>query len=329
MTDMTGKVALITGASRGIGAAAARVFAEAGAKVALVSRSNEALAELAGEFGEAALAIPCDISRYWEVQAAVSATVQAFGQLDVIVNNAGVIDPIAHMADVDPEAWDQAIDVNLKGVFHGIRAALPVMLGQGAGTILTVSSGAAHGPVEAWSAYCASKAGAAMLTRSVDKEYAHLGIRAISLSPGTVQTEMQKSIKQSGINPVSKLDWSDHIPTEWPARALCGCAVSRRTNSRARRCRCATKRSGAGWGWSHDRTATRRGCLDADAQPTRKGQFADTRYAACDRDRGVRGRTRRDRGRLCPDRRRARFFRRAPTWTRPAQGSPSIRCGNG
>ncbi|SNT05453.1 SDR family oxidoreductase [Tropicimonas sediminicola] len=220
MTDMTGKVALITGASRGIGAAAARVFAEAGASVALVSRSNEALATLAGEIGQSALAIPCEVSRYWEVQAAVSATVQTFGRLDVLINNAGVVEPITHLADADPEAWNQAIDINLKGVFHGMRAALPVMLDQGAGTVLTVSSGAAHGPVEGWSAYCASKAGAAMLTRSLDKEYAHLGIRALGLSPGTVQTEMQRVIKASGVNPVSKLDWKDHIPPEWPAKAL-------------------------------------------------------------------------------------------------------------
>ncbi|MFD0982065.1 SDR family oxidoreductase [Tropicimonas aquimaris] len=220
MTDLTGKVALITGASRGIGAAAARIFAEAGASVALVSRSNEALASLAGEIGQSALAIPCEVSRYWEVQAAVSATVQTFGRLDVLINNAGVIEPITHLADADPEAWCQAIDINLKGVFHGMRAALPVMLDQGTGSVLTVSSGAAHGPVEGWSAYCASKAGAAMLTRSLDKEYAHLGIRAIGLSPGTVQTEMQRVIKDSGVNPVSKLDWNDHIPPEWPAKAL-------------------------------------------------------------------------------------------------------------
>ena len=90
----------------------------------------------------------------------------------------------------------------------------------GGGTILTISSGAAHGPVEAWSHYCASKAGAAMLTRCVDTEAQHKGIRAIGLSPGTVATEMQREIKASGVNPVSKLDWSDHIPPDWPARAL-------------------------------------------------------------------------------------------------------------
>ncbi|MFV0359549.1 SDR family oxidoreductase [Tropicimonas sp.] len=220
MTDMAGKVALITGASRGIGAATARVFVEAGANVALVSRGGEDLNDLAGELGAPALAIPCEVSRYWEIENAVKATRETFGSLDVLINNAGVIEPIAHLAEADPEAWGHNIDVDLKGVFHGMRAALPVMLAQGGGTILSVSSGAAHGPVEAWSAYCAAKAGAAMLTRCVDKEYAHLGIRAMGLSPGTVQTDMQRAVRDSGINPVSKLDWSDHLPPEWPARVL-------------------------------------------------------------------------------------------------------------
>ena len=220
MQDMNGKTVLITGASRGIGAAAARIFAGAGANVGLVSRSEDAIAGLAGEIGEKALAIPCDVARYWEVQAAVDACVSSFGGLDVLINNAGVIEPVAHMADADPEGWDQVIDINLKGVFYGMRAALPVMTGAGGGTILTVSSGAAHGPVEAWSHYCASKAGAAMLTRCLDKEYAGAGIRAMGLSPGTVATQMQKEIKATGINPVSQLDWSVHIPAEWPAETL-------------------------------------------------------------------------------------------------------------
>lgn len=218
--DMTGRAVLITGASRGIGAAAARAFAEAGAKVALVARNREAIADLAGEFGAAALAIPCDVSRYWEVEAAVEACVAEFGRLDVIVNNAGVIDPIAHMAEADPDEWGKVIDINLKGTFNGMRAALPVMLEAGRGTILNISSGAAHGPVEAWSHYCASKAGAFMLTRMGDKEYAGEGIRVIGLSPGTVATEMQREIKASGINPVSQLEWEDHIPPEWVARTL-------------------------------------------------------------------------------------------------------------
>ena len=221
MADMQGRTVLVTGASRGIGAAAVRAFAEAGARVALVARSKDAIAELAGEIGpDAALAIPCDISRFWEMRAAVDACVQTFGGLDVLVNNAGVIEPIAHLGEVDPDAWGQAIDVNLKGVFHGMRAAMPVMIRQGGGTILTVSSGAAHGPVEGWSHYCASKAGAVMLTRMADKEARAQGIRAMGLSPGTVATQMQKEIKASGVNPVSRLDWSEHIPPDWPARAL-------------------------------------------------------------------------------------------------------------
>ncbi|MCR9107640.1 MAG: SDR family oxidoreductase [Rhodobacteraceae bacterium] len=220
MTDLTGQTVLITGASRGIGAEAARVFAEAGANVALVARSADSIADIAGEIGKNAVAIPCDISRYWEVAQAVENCVTAFGGLNILINNAGVIEPIARMEEADPEGWGQAIDINLKGVFHGMRAALPVMQSDGGGTILTVSSGAAHNPVEAWSHYCASKAGAAMLTRSLHQEMADKGIRAMGLSPGTVATQMQKEIKASGINSVSKLDWSDHIPADWPAKAL-------------------------------------------------------------------------------------------------------------
>lgn len=218
--DLTGKVVLITGASRGIGAAAAREFADADAKVALVARGADQIADLAGEIGENAVAIPCDISRYWEVEQAVENCIKAFGRLDVLINNAGVIEPVSHLAEADPDAWGQVIDINLKGVFHGMRAALPVMLEHGGGTILTIGSGAAHGPVEGWSHYCSSKAGALMLTRMANKEYGDKNIRAISLSPGTVATQMQKEIKASGINPVSQLDWSDHIPPEWVAKTL-------------------------------------------------------------------------------------------------------------
>ncbi|SMC52135.1 SDR family oxidoreductase [Primorskyibacter flagellatus] len=220
MQNLDGKVVMITGASRGIGAAAARTFAEAGAKLALVARSEDAVADLAGEIGPQAIAIPCDVSRFWEVEAAVNACLEAFGRLDVLIGNAGVIEPISLLAEADPEDWGHTIDINLKGVFYGMRAAMPVMMKAGGGTILTISSGAAHGPVEAWSHYCASKAGAAMLTRCADKEGREAGIRAIGLSPGTVATQMQREIKASGINPVSKLDWSDHIPPDWPARTL-------------------------------------------------------------------------------------------------------------
>lgn len=218
--DLTGKRAMITGASRGIGAETARVFAAAGANVALLARGEDEIAALAGEIGPQAIAIPCDVSRYWEVEAAVAATVKTFGSLDVLINNAGVIEPIAHMMASDPEAWGKVIDINLKGVFNGMRAAVPVMIAAGGGSVLTISSVAAHGPVEAWSHYCASKAAVHMLTKCLDAENAKDGIRAIGLSPGTVATQMQKEIKSSGINPISQLDWSDHIPADWPAKAL-------------------------------------------------------------------------------------------------------------
>ena len=218
--DMVGKTVLITGASRGIGAATARAFAAAGANVSLLARSTDAIATLAGEIGEKALAIPCDVSRYSEVEAAIGATARTFGGLDVLINNAGVIDPIGDLAGCDPDAWGRAIDINLKGVMYGMRAALPGMIAQGHGTIITVSSGAAHGPVEGWTAYCSSKAGAYMLTRAADLENRDKGLRIMGLSPGTVATDMQRDIKSSGINAVSQLDWSVHIPPEWPAQTL-------------------------------------------------------------------------------------------------------------
>ena len=218
--SVDGKTVLITGASRGIGAEAARVFAAAGANVGLMARSTDSLQALVDEIGSTSIAISGDVSYFADMQSAVDACVDAFGALDVLINNAGAVEPIAHLGKANPADWGKVIDINLKGVFHGMHAALPAMKKAGGGTVLTVSSGAAHGPVEAWSHYCASKAGAAMLTRCLDKEERENGIRAMGLSPGTVATQMQKEIKASGINPVSQLEWSDHIPADWPARAL-------------------------------------------------------------------------------------------------------------
>ncbi len=218
--SVLGKTVMITGASRGIGEASAHAFAQAGANVVLLARGQDAIAKIADDIGEAAMAIACDVSRFQEVQAAVASAESAFAPVDVLVNNAGALLPIDHIATSDPEGWGRVIDINLKGVYHCVRAVLPSMLERRAGTILNLSSGAAYGPIEAWSHYCASKAGALMLTRSIDQEYGDQGIRALGLSPGTVATEMQRHIKASGINPVSQMEWSDHIPPEWPAKAL-------------------------------------------------------------------------------------------------------------
>jgi NAD(P)-dependent dehydrogenase (short-subunit alcohol dehydrogenase family) len=217
---MQGKIVAITGASRGIGAASARVFADAGARVVLLARSGDEIAALADEIGRGALAIACDVGDADSVKAAMAQIVAECGGLDVLIGNAGVIDPIARISDARVEDWGRAIDINLKGVFYGMQAAIPVMRARGGGTIITVSSGAAHNPLEGWSAYCAGKAGAAMLTRAAHLEESGNGLRIMGMSPGTVATEMQVKIKASGINRVSQLDPAVHIPAEWPARLM-------------------------------------------------------------------------------------------------------------
>lgn len=223
MSEVTTKVALITGASRGIGAATAIEMAANGIAVVLAARSvqdSTAIVDQIHSAGGTAQFQACDVARYADVLAAVELCQQKYGRLDYLVNNAGVIDPIGSVADSDPEQWNHAIDINLKGVYHGLRAALPVMHTQKSGVIVNVSSGAANQPLEGWSQYCSAKAGAAMLTRAAHLENADKGVRVVGLSPGTVATEMQIIIKKSGINPVSQLDPSVHIDPSWPARAI-------------------------------------------------------------------------------------------------------------
>ena len=217
---MDGKVVVITGASRGIGAEAARLFRAAGAKVALLARSGQAVEALAAEPGPPALALAVDVADSRAMQDAFDRIEQVLGPVDVLINNAGVIEPISLLADSDPDGWAQAVAINLNGVYIGMRAVLPGMVKRGRGTILTVSSGAAHNPIEGWSHYCASKAGAAMLTRCAHHETAARGLRIMGLSPGTVATQMQRDIKASGVGPVARLNWEDHIPPDWPARTL-------------------------------------------------------------------------------------------------------------
>lgn len=227
-TDLTGKTALITGASRGIGAATAHVLADCGANVALMARTTAEIDAVSGEIranGGRAIAVAGDVAAYNDVVTAVSATVSAFGGLDILINNAGLIEPISRLDESEPDAWGTVIDVNVKGVYHGMRCAIPAMRAAGGGVIVNISSGAAQRPLEGWSHYCASKAAVLMLTQSAHLEYADDGIRTVGLSPGTVATHMQVAIKASGINPVSQLDPSDHIDPVWVGRAvavLCG-----------------------------------------------------------------------------------------------------------
>ena len=218
--EISGKTVLITGASRGIGRAAAKAFAKNGANVVLFARNGAALKEIAEDIGHNALPLEGDISVYDDIASAVKKTLSSFGTIDILINNAAALQPIAHQAEADPASWAALIDVNIKGVFYANHCVLPIMKAKGGGTIITVSSGAAHSAIEGWSAYCTSKAGAAMLTACTDHEYRSYGIRSMGLSPGTVATQMQIDIKASGINPISQLEWADHSPPEWPAKAL-------------------------------------------------------------------------------------------------------------
>lgn len=217
------KAAVVTGASRGIGEAAAVELAAQGVSVVLAARSKNSLDEIVNRIednGGTACAVECDVSEYDEVANAVTECVAQYGKIDILVNNAGLIDPIARIEDSDPMQWANVVDVNLKGVYHGLRAALPLMKEQTSGVVVNISSGAATGALEGWSHYCATKAAVLSLTKCAHKEFGHLGIRVVGMSPGTVATDMQVSIKASGINPVSQLEHTDHIPPEWPAKAI-------------------------------------------------------------------------------------------------------------
>ncbi|MEE9334577.1 MAG: SDR family oxidoreductase [Granulosicoccaceae bacterium] len=220
---MENKTVLITGASRGIGAATARLLFDNGANLILAARSlNEitALAQALDSSGNKVIAVACDVSNYADVSNAVDTAIKRFGKLDVLINNAGLIEPIKSIHESDPTQWGHVIDVNTKGVYYGTHAVLQHMLPNKQGTIINISSGAASGALEGWSHYCASKAAALSITRCTDKEYRDQGINVIGMSPGTVATDMQVAIKQSGINPVSKMSAGDHIPPDWAAKAI-------------------------------------------------------------------------------------------------------------
>jgi len=221
--SLSGKVALVTGASRGLGEGTARALAKQGAKVMLLARDGDLAQTVAREIvaaGGRAEALACDVSDYPAVERAVADTRQRLGGLDILVNNAGVIDPIASIAASDPAAWARSLQINLVGAYFVVRAVLDGMLAAGGGTIVNVSSGAAHRPLEGWSAYCAGKAGLWMMTQSIALETAGSGIRIFGFAPGTIDTDMQVKIRASGVNPVSQIPRANLSPVAHAVRGL-------------------------------------------------------------------------------------------------------------
>jgi NAD(P)-dependent dehydrogenase (short-subunit alcohol dehydrogenase family) len=207
--DLTGKSALVTGGNRGIGAAAVTALAAAGARVTWTARSAASLAQGPGE-GTGVVADATD--------RAATAQLLARG-FDIVVNNAGIITPIGHIAEVAIDDWAQNIEVNLIGAFHVTQLAIRHRPATGV-TVVHLSSGAARNAMEGWSAYCAGKAGLAMLTRSVHLEYGARGVRVFGFAPGVVDTEMQGSIRASKLNPVSQIPRENLAPAEVPAHAI-------------------------------------------------------------------------------------------------------------
>ena len=223
MARLSGEIAIVTGGARGIGAETARVLAREGAAVAIAARRPAEADRLAKEIvsaGGRAIAVACDVADARSIHHAVEEAARMLGSPTILVNNAGQIAPIGRLVDIEPHEWAAVVNVNLVGAATTARAVLLHMLKDGRGAIINISSGAAHRAMEGWSAYCASKAGLAMLTKSLALEYGPLGIRVFGFAPGIVDTEMQASIRASGVGPLAKLPRNMLASPSEPAAAI-------------------------------------------------------------------------------------------------------------
>lgn len=194
MNAKTSKVILITGASSGIGEATARLLAQNGATVLLGARRTERLDRIVANIvaaGGIAEARALDVTRREDVQAFAAHAIARFGRIDVIVNNAGVM-PLSPLASLKLEEWDRMIDVNIRGVLHGIAAVLPTMQKQGAGHVVNVASIGAHAVSPTAAVYCATKYAVWALSEGLRQE--HQDIRVTTISPGVTESELADTI---------------------------------------------------------------------------------------------------------------------------------------
>src|SRR5690349_12257025 len=196
VTRLSGKVALITGGGTGIGRAIALAFAREGASVAVAGRRLEKLREVVSEVqkqGGAGLAMECDVSRVKDVERAVKGTVERFGRLNVLVNNAGTLH-VSTVEGISEEEWDRVMAVNTKGPFLTSRAVLPEFRKCSGGAIVNIGSVLGLVAMKDRAAYCASKGGVTMLTKAMAIDHGHENIRVNCICPSIVETELVKGL---------------------------------------------------------------------------------------------------------------------------------------
>jgi len=202
---LDGRIALVTGASRGIGRAIARMFAREGARVAVSGRDGVALNGIVAEFGDRVCAVPGDLSAPESPDKIVAATVARFGGLNLLINNAGVIHPARDLADFDPDAWRNVIEINLVAPAMLVRAAVPALRSAGRGHIINISSIGGRKGAGGRSAYRASKAALINLTESLAAELAGDNIQVNCICPGSVDTDGYRQLMASrGKPPAAK-----------------------------------------------------------------------------------------------------------------------------
>jgi 2-dehydro-3-deoxy-D-gluconate 5-dehydrogenase len=197
--SLEGKVALVTGASRGIGRALALGLAEAGADVAVAARSESDLETLAKEIdslGRRALVVRTDVTQREAIEAMVSRTVDELGGLDVLVNNAGGTKFMSPVLGLRPDGWDKAINLNLNSVFHATQLAAQAMVASGGGSIIQMASVAGIQGAQGLSYYSAAKGGVRLMTQAIAKELAQSGVRVNSIAPGWVATDLNAMLRE-------------------------------------------------------------------------------------------------------------------------------------